>query len=347
MLTVSTTHPTIRVTGILAILVAGFAIASLFPMLLIAMILSLLLAFMLKPFVKFFEIRLGIPHTFSVVIVLALLILFIALNAAQGVPDLLNHVRSMYAGFRDFPLDQKIDELVRDVSKGVPFVNPQKASVRIRLILNEGLQALVQGASSAAGSAFALLIIPFVTYFTLAEGDHAAKRMLERVPNKYFEMTLNVVHKIQKDLVGYLRGWLLDSLIVGILNIVGFTIIGVPYAILLGIIAGLSNLIPYVGPFVGVIPVFLISVTQTGDLSLIPAIAIMTLVVQLVDNIIVQPVCFAKTVDMHPLTVIVVLIVGNQLMGVLGMLLAIPLYTILKVTAVETHWGLKHYRITA
>jgi predicted PurR-regulated permease PerM len=95
------------------------------------------------------------------------------------------------------------------------------------------------------------------------------------------------------------------------------------------------------------IPVFLIAVTQTGDLSLIPPIAIMTVVIQLLDNIIVQPLCFAKTVDMHPLTVIIVLIVGNQLMGVLGMLLAIPLYTILKVTAVETHWGLKQYRITA
>jgi predicted PurR-regulated permease PerM len=132
-----------------------------------------------------------------------------------------------------------------------------------------------------------------------------------------------------------------------ILNIIGFYIIGVKYAILMGVIAGLANLIPYVGPFIGVLPVFLLSVTQTGDLSLIPPIAILTLVIQTIDNIIVQPLCFAKTVDMHPLTVIIVLIVGNQLMGVLGMLLVIPLYTILKVAAVETHWGLKQYRITA
>jgi predicted PurR-regulated permease PerM len=79
---------------------------------------------------------------------------------------------------------------------------------------------------------------------------------------------------------------------------------------------------------------------------MVPPIAVLTLAIQAIDNIIVQPLCFAKTVDMHPLTVIVVLIVGGQLMGVLGMLLAIPLYTILKVTAVETHWGLKEYRIT-
>jgi len=69
--------------------------------------------------------------------------------------------------------------------------------------------------------------------------------------------------------------------------------------------------------------------------------------VQVLDNIIIQPLCFSKTVDMHPVTVIFVLIVGNSLMGIAGMLLAIPIATILKSSAIETYWGLKHYRITA
>jgi predicted PurR-regulated permease PerM len=347
MLTTYTTHPTIRVTALLAILLAGFSLAFLFPSLLVALILALLLAFMLRPPVRFFEVQLGINRTISIAIVFLLLVLFILFNAANGIPVLLNHVRELYAGFRDFPLDQKLDELVRDVAKGIPIVNPQTAPHKLQIMIDESVHAVGRDVASAAGSAFSFLIIPFVTYFALAEGDRATKRLLERVPNKYFEMTLNVVSKIQKELIGYLRGWILDSVIVGIMNITGFYVIGVKYAILLGVIAGLSNLIPYVGPFIGVIPVFLVAVTQTGDLSLIPAIAILTLVIQTIDNIIVQPLCFAKTVDMHHLTVIIVLIVGNQLMGVLGMLLAIPLYTILKVTAVETHWGLKQYRITA
>ena len=347
MLAAYTTHPTIRVTGLLAILLAAFTLVCLFPSLLVALILALLLAFVLRPPVRFLEIHLGMNRSLSIAIVFLVLVLFIVFNAANGIPVILDHLRELYTGFRDFPLDQKLDELVRDVAKNMPIINPQTASHKLRAAIDASVRSVGQDAASAAGSAFSFLIIPFVTYFALAEGDRAAKRLLERVPNKYFEMTLNVVDKIQKDLVGYLRGWMLDSVIVGILNIIGFYVIGVRYAILMGVIAGLSNLIPYVGPFVGVIPVFLISVTQTGDFSLIPPIIIMTLVIQAVDNIIVQPLCFAKTVDMHPLTVIVVLVVGNELMGVLGMLLAIPLYTILKVTAVETHWGLKQYRITA
>jgi predicted PurR-regulated permease PerM len=135
---------------------------------------------------------------------------------------------------------------------------------------------------------------------------------------------------------------------VGVLNIIGFYIIGVDYAILLGIIAGISNLIPYIGPFFGVIPALLVSLTQCGDFrQVVPILALTLVFVQLLDNIIIQPLCFSKTVDMHPVTVILVLIIGNSLMGIAGMLVAIPIATILKESAVETYWGLKNYQITA
>jgi putative permease len=340
-------QPAFKAAALLMLLTASFALASLFPALLAALIVSLLLAFILRPFVRFFEIYVGMSRTLSVVTVLLILIAFLLFNAAKGIPVVLDNFREMYAAFRNFPLDQKLDEMVRDITKGLPLINPQTTSQKLRDLLNSSIHSAGDTITSAAASAFSFLIVPFVTYFALSEGDKGLKRLLERVPNKYFEMTLNVVDKIQKDLVGYLRGWILDSVIVGIMNIIGFYLIGVQQPVLLGLLAGIANLIPYVGPFVGVVPVFLVSIAQTGDLRLVPSIALLTFVVQAIDNIIVQPLCFSKTVDMHPLTVIVVCIVGNQLMGILGMLIAIPLYTILKVTAVETHWGLKHYRITS
>ena len=122
---------------------------------------------------------------------------------------------------------------------------------------------------------------------------------------------------------------------------------GIDYPILIGAVAGIANLVPYLGPVVGAVPAFLVSLTQFGDFRMLVPIAVLSIAIQAIDNMFVQPLCFAKTVDMHPLTVIVVLIVGNELMGVVGMLLAIPLATILKVSTVETYWGLRNYRITA
>jgi predicted PurR-regulated permease PerM len=135
--------------------------------------------------------------------------------------------------------------------------------------------------------------------------------------------------------------------IIGVLTIIGYMIIGVEYPLLIGGIAGIANLVPYLGPIVGAVPAFLVTLTQYGDFRMAVPIIVLTFTIQMIDNIVVQPLCFSKTVDMHPVTVIFVLIIGNTLMGIAGMILAIPLATILKATAVETYWGLKHYRITA
>jgi putative permease len=340
-------QPSSKVALLLLILAACFSIAALFPTLLASLLTSLLLAFILKPFVKYLEVHVGFHRTVSIASVFLVLGGSLSILAIKGLPSLVSTVSNLYGSFRDFPFDAKLDEAVRGVTTNIPLLDPQTVTQKIRAIIDSSTQSLGANVAAIAGSAFSLLIIPFVTYFALSEGDRAAKRLLERVPNKYFEMTLNVINRIQRDLVGYLRGWLLDSAIVGVMNIIGYYMIGLNYPILMGVIGGVTNLIPYVGPFAGLVPAFLVAVTQTGDLRLILPIIIVNLVVQTIDNIIVQPLCFAKAVDMHPLTVIVVLIVGNQLMGVLGMLLAIPLYVILKVTAVESYWGLKHYRITS
>jgi predicted PurR-regulated permease PerM len=76
-------------------------------------------------------------------------------------------------------------------------------------------------------------------------------------------------------------------------------------------------------------------------------IAILLIVIRLIDDLILQPLCFGKSLDMHPVAVVLVLIIGHQLMGISGMVISIPIATILRVSAIETYWGLKHYTITA
>ena len=347
MTSASSNRPAIKVAALLSIIVISFWIASYFPSLVLMLIISGLASFILKPVVKLLEFRFGFRRSISIAMVFIAVGGVLVLVSLQLLPYVVDRVREMYEGFKDFPLDAKLREVTQDLSKHVPFASPETLTQKIHGVLEGGLQMLGDSLQGAAGFAVNLFIVPFVTYFILAESDTALKKLIERVPNKYFEMTLNVLNKISMDLVGYLRGWILDSVIVGILSIIAYYVVGVKYAILLGVLAGISNLIPYVGPFAGVIPALLVSVTQFGDFRQVAPILIQMLLVQTVDNTFVQPLCFAKTVDMHPLTVIIVLIVGNELMGVAGMLLAIPIATILKASAVESYWGLKNYQITA
>ena len=346
-MTAASNRPMIKVIFLLGIIICGFWIISYFPDLVLTLLFSVLSAFMLRPCVAWLEFRLGVRRSLSVIIVFLLAGGCLVALSMFFIPIAIERLKTLYDGFKNFPFDQKLNETVVTLTANIPFLEPTTVAQKVHTLVLNGLRELSGILASSAGFLVNLAIVPFITFFILTEGDTAIKKLIERVPNKYFEMLLNVLNKIQKELVGYLRGWILDSVIVGVLNIAGFYLIGVNYAILLGIFAGISNLIPYVGPFFGVIPALLISLSQCGDFrQAFPIIAVTLVLVQLLDNIIIQPLCFSKSVDMHPVTVIFVLIIGNSLMGIAGMLLAIPIATILKSSAVETYWGLKNYRIT-
>ena len=348
VITAVSNKPLVKVLIILGIIICGFWIISFFPDLVLTLIISMLSAFILRPLVSFLEFQFGFRRLLSVSIVFLVVGGSIIIMSVLCIPLAFERMQALYDGFKNFPFDQKLNEAAISLTANIPFADPQTVTQKVHELVQSGLQGLSGLLASAAGFLVNLAIVPFITFFILSEGDAAIKKLIERVPNKYFEMILNVLNKIYKELVGYLRGWILDSVIVGVLNIIGFYLIGVNYAILLGIIAGISNLIPYVGPFFGVIPALLISLSQCGDFrQAFPILAVTLVFVQLLDNIIIQPLCFSQTVDMHPVTVIFVLIIGNSLMGIAGMLFAIPIATILKSSAFETYWGLKHYRITA
>lgn len=340
-------RPIRKVALLVSILLGCFWIASFVPSLVFALLLSALLAFVLKPLVKFLEFRLGLRRSIAILCVFVLGGGSVVLASMELVPVLIERAQLLYEQFRNFPFQVKLNEAAQDLAKHIPFVDPTTASLKA----NAMIATVTESIGAAVEDVFSLIaifaIIPFVTYFVLAEGDAALKNLIQRVPNKYFEMSLNVLNKIERDLVGYLRGWILDSIIIGVLSIAGLWLIGVDYPILIGTVAGIANLVPYLGPVVGAVPAFLVSLTQFGDFRMLVPIIVLSVAIQAIDNIIVQPLCFAKTVDMHPLTVILVLLVGNELMGVAGMLVAIPIATVLKVSIVETYWGLSNYRITA
>ena len=331
---------------LLAAILLAFVVASFFPTVVMILIISALIAFVLSPIVRALELRLGLRRSLGALGVF--LVFGGALVAAgfQAVPWMIERFRLLVAQFRGFPWDEKLNEAAAGIAESLAIVDATTVSANVHSFLNSYAERAGAMLGDAVSLAAALMVIPFVTYFFLTDSPSAFKTAIRRIPNKYFEMALNVIYKIRRDLIGYLRGWILDSVVIGLLSMIGLALIGVEDPILIGAIAGVANLVPYLGPVVGAVPAFLVSVTQYGDFRMLMPIVILTLAIQAIDNVIVQPIAFAKSVDMHPVTVILLLIIGNELMGVVGMLLAVPIATILKVSALETYWGLKNYRIT-
>lgn len=98
---------------------------------------------------------------------------------------------------------------------------------------------------------FIIIIIPFITFFILRDRQKIKNGVISIVPNRYFEMTINIIDKIEKQLSSYVRAWLLDAFILGLLSFIGLSIMGVNNAIIIGMVAGGGHLIPYAGPIVG------------------------------------------------------------------------------------------------
>ena len=188
-----------------------------------------------------------------------------------------------------------------------------------------------------------VVIVPFVAFFFLKEGRRLTRCLIALVPNAYFELCLNLMHQANKQIGNYIRGQLLAVLVVSALSISGLSIIGVYYALPLGLLAGLANVIPYLGPLIGIVCSSIVALAMGGGLAMVAKVIAMFLIIQLIDNVLIQPTMVAKSVELHPLVVLFVVMVGSQLMGIVGMLIAVPLTGIAKVSGQTIYKGIRQY----
>jgi len=199
--------------------------------------------------------------------------------------------------------------------------------------------------SVVSDSLTVMLLAPFLGYFMLQDGRRISRALLEMVPNNLFELALNLHHQINSQMGSFIRARILEAAIVGLVCWVGFVLIGFPYATLLAVFAGLTNLIPYIGPVIGAVPGILIAlISEEGAIYAstnvnLFVIASIYFIAQLIDNVFLIPLLVARIVNLHPVTVILALIIGAQAMGILGMVISIPVASVLKVTlgAVYNH----------
>jgi len=193
-----------------------------------------------------------------------------------------------------------------------------------------------------------LVIVPLVLFFLLAEGRTIKRGLIEIIPNQYFEMVLNLLHRIDLQLGGYIRGMVLSVVIVSLLSMLGLRIIGLRDYLVVGTIAGVSNIIPYLGPLIGILAGTIAAILQYSTLgwATVLPVVIVFLVVQVMDNVFIQPVVVARSVNLHPLIVIFVVLVGSNMFGAVGMLLAVPLTAVIKVSVQTVYESLRSYSLT-
>lgn len=196
----------------------------------------------------------------------------------------------------------------------------------------------LENGPALAGSIVAwMLLVPFITFVMLNDGPALRRQFFSLVPNRFFETTFTVTNDIINAISDYIRAKLVEAFLVGLMVGVGFAIVGAPYAIVMGIIGGVTNILPYVGPVIGAVPGIAIPLLDPTHANLLWPIILVYIVANVVDNIVIFPIVVAKLVNLHPLILIAVVMMGQKYYGLVGMLISIPIAAAFKVILVEIY----------
>jgi putative permease len=306
-------------------------------------IVSLLLAYILDPLVTLLESR-GMSRGLATLGVLLFLGLLLGGCAALLIPVVADQLKALQGGATTQVAASAVSQIQDLLRDQLSFLG--LGSLDLGAKLEEFKRTLAERAfefllSDSLELIISAVTVPFMMFFFLKDGRDLKKKAVSMVPNRYFEFTLDLLYKMDVQLGNYLRGQFVDALTFGGLSIIALWILGVNYFVFLGAFAGLANLIPYVGPIAGMVPAAIVAVLSTGNLGSAVSVVIAFIILKLLDDFAVQPLVVASSVEMHPVFVLIAIMIGGELFGILGMLLAVPVAGFFKVVLQE---GVSTYR---
>lgn len=298
----------------------------------IPIVMGILFAILLRPVMLFLKTKLRFPHILAVIVSVLLfvtffvgIITFLSWQISDFVSDwdkiqsnIKIHIANIQTYVRDhFNISNKEQE---------EYINSATSDS-----LKSGKEMLGSTLMSFTDTLFNLALVPIYMFLFLLYRTHFIKFLCKLFKPEHHEKLQDILGNVKLAVKSYLVGLSIQLISVATLTSIGLSIVGVKYAILLGVITGILNLIPYVGiMFAYVISIFA-SLTGSPDLSLVIGVLIVNAVVQFIDNNILVPMVVSSKVEINALVSIVGIIIGGALAGVAGMFLAIPLIAILKV----------------
>lgn len=204
--------------------------------------------------------------------------------------------------------------------------------------LGSGLASSITGfVSTLTGIVLALVTVPFILFYLLKDGEKLPKAFLKLVPPAARKDTQHILSDADHQISSYIQGQLIVSFCIGVMVTIGFLIIGLDYAVPLGFIAMITSVVPYLGPMIAIAPAAIIAIVTAP--FMIVKLAIVWTIVQLVEGKFISPQVMGKSLSVHPITIIFVLLTAGALFGVPGVILGIPGYAVLKVL-VSHLWNL-------
>lgn len=297
------------------------------------------LYYLLNPLVTLMG-KTKIKRKYSIIIILLLFLGIIFVLIVSVLPVLVTQIGQLISNIPN--LIQSLEDYSREILQQ-PWLenfNIEKSMNKLDLSIGNIANIVFMAITNSVGSIFGavanttivIVTAPIILFYMFKDGQHFRPSVAKFFPKEFRGQMIELLGQMNNTIASYISGQSLVCLLVGIFTFIGYLIIGMPYGLLLGIIAGVTNIIPYVGPYIGAAPAVIIGLTISPTKAIL--VALVVLVVQQIDGNFISPNIIGKTLAIHPLTIIVILLVAGNLAGLLGMILGVPFYALVKTIVV-------------
>ncbi len=306
--------------------------------LLFTVIISLIFSYLLNPIINYMEKR-GLSRSLGIIILyVAILGIFAAISISfvprlsrelkeviVVLPDYFNRMTDFFKDLYDkyYNLDT-IAPLLENF-EGIVYDNLNK----LQKVLLENMSKIFTSVGSLINRIISLVLIPILTFYFLKDKDKLLNRAYLTIPKRNRPEVKELLIEIDKSLSQFVRGRLILAIYVGIATTIVLLILNINFAVVIGLLTGIADIIPYFGPFLGFLPAVIFAFLDSVSKGI--WVAIIFVLIQWVENNVLAPKIIGESTGLHPITVLLGIIIAGNLYGVLGMIFVIPLVSILKI----------------
>ncbi|HBY56597.1 MAG TPA: hypothetical protein DEG96_01830 [Candidatus Atribacteria bacterium] len=320
-------------------LVILFYVLSKLKWLFIYFSIALMLAYFFDPLYKYL-INKKVPKVLTVIIIIGIIIAMLVLTIFFLIPSVINQLNILYKEIPNFidKFQNLILSLEPQLSK---FINPEDVETLLKEnlselqkdILNFSRTIIIYLSNIISSITFGIVIVPLILFYMLRDMNIFKENLYIFVSKDKKKEFKEILEEIDRIVSGFIRGRIIVCFIVGALIGIGLYLLNLKFALIIGITSGIFNFIPYLGPIVGLVLALIFALGSSWWVLLI--IVILFVIVNQIEAILLNPNILGRELGLHPLTVILFILICGQLLGVLGILVAVPLAAILKVLALR------------
>lgn len=297
-------------------------------------LIALIIAYLLNPLVTMLNGNNRIPRSLAVLLIYFIFFGSVTIILINAMPKLISELRELVEYLPN--MVDKFDKWVENLRNNDSHPLPDTFRDSINSVINsiegkitDGFSDITSWIGNTINIIITIALVPFVAFYLLKDYQVLERTIITFVPKKNRKKMIRIARDIDDALGSYIRGQLIVCMIIGFLAYIGYLIIKLPYALVFAFIVAITNVIPYLGPYIGALPAIIVAISISWNMAL--SVLIVNVIVQFIEGNVVSPQIVGRKLHIHPLFIIIALMVGGKIAGILGLILAVPIFAILRV----------------